>query len=146
MWRRDVCRWNANGPIANIRHYYLTPGDALASVPPSTCPPVPGAPRLARGRRTCTTYYVPSARVWSEMFEQEYSACCSFGPPASPSDVRSGLDSGIDIDGDDRVCRVSADRPRISAWGVGREQVEEDTGRRRRRGSVSLSGGMRPRC
>ena len=39
MWRRDVCRWNANGPIANIRHYYLTPGDALASVPPSTCPP-----------------------------------------------------------------------------------------------------------
>ena len=102
-WRRQDS--NANGPSAKTGHHNVSPGDQPDSGPPSTRPPFLEA-RLARVRRIGTAYYVPSARVWSEVFEQESSADSSPAAAASgaiPGDVGSGLYSRVDVDGDARV-------------------------------------------
>ncbi|KAM5532543.1 hypothetical protein V8D89_013749, partial [Ganoderma adspersum] len=107
-WRRQDS--NANRPSAKTGHHNVSPGDEPDSGPPSTRPPFLEA-RLARVRRIGTAYYVPSARVWTEVFEQESSADSSPAAAASGAilgDVGSGLYSGVDVDGDARVTEWGA--------------------------------------
>ncbi|PIL34179.1 hypothetical protein GSI_03890 [Ganoderma sinense ZZ0214-1] len=104
-WRRQDS--NADGPSAKTKtgHHSVIPGDEPDSGLPSTRPPFLDA-RLARVRRIGTAYYVPSARVWSEVFEQESSAGssrASVGGGAISGGVGPGLYSGVDVDEDARV-------------------------------------------
>ncbi|KAI1796429.1 U3 small nucleolar RNA-associated protein 6-domain-containing protein [Ganoderma leucocontextum] len=93
--QRKWHRQDSNVRSAKTGHH--SHGDEPDSGPPSTRPSFLEA-RLARVRRIGTAY-VPSARVWTEVFEQESSAGSS---QAAASGAVPGLYSG-DVDGDARV-------------------------------------------
>ena len=98
-WRRQDSHWV--GPSAKAGDH----GDEPDS--PSMPPPLLDA-RLARVRRIGTAYYLPSARVWSGVFEQESSGSSQAEvAAATPSDAIPGSgDAGLysgDVDADARV-------------------------------------------